>query len=202
MKPHTSTGVPSEQCNEDTWVCRYITVWDQTSKRHLHRTASTSHMSKGWTSTPTQGCKTEPCPLKAQVLKLFVWHAEISQAQALCSTITEASPQPAAGIRAEEVLRGERYCFPSLSDDSDISMGRKTDVTRFRTTWCMCQKAIIQLSCHPAPLRMEAWGERDKSSRSASILRRPRASARGRVPKTRKVELLERPCECRCGKMQ
>lgn len=115
-------------------------------------------------------------------------HSDIYQAQALCSTVTAASPQPAAGIRAQEVLRGERYCFPSLSDDADISMGRKTDVTRFRTTWCMCQKAIIQLSCHPAPPRMEAWGERDKSSRTASILRRPRANARGRVPKTRKVD--------------
>lgn len=127
---------------------------------------------------------TETLSIQSTGVKLFVWHVEISQVCALCSTITEASPRPAAGIRAEEVLWGERYCLPSLSDDADISMGRKTDVTRFWTTWCMCQKAIIQLSCHPAPLRMEAWGERDKSSRSASILRRLEDACQ----KTRKVD--------------
>lgn len=45
----------------------------------------------------------------------------------------KASPPLAAGIKVAEVLRGERYSFPSLSDDADISMGRKTDVTQFRT---------------------------------------------------------------------
>ncbi len=151
---------------------------DQTSNRQFHQ----AHVQRLGFNSHTDVKRS--AFIERPGVNLFVWHVESSRPRHCAPQLWRHLLGSLVALKRRKCCGGgERYSFPSLSDDADISMGRKTDVTQFQTTWCMCQKAIIQLFCHPAPRRMGAAGEIDKSSHSESIPQRLYANG-GWGPKT------------------